>query len=79
MECAMNNGSRMKFGWLCVNDTYDAEYSTKNDERDKRVQDKAYVPNTYMNLADPSSYQIVQASNKARLQTMICSYLPNLA
>ena len=36
---------------ICVND---AAYSTKDDERDLRVQGKAHVPNTYMNLADPS-------------------------
>ena len=38
---------------ICVNDPYNAAYSTKNDERDLRVQGKAHVPNTYMKLADP--------------------------
>ena len=43
-----------------MNDPYDAAYSTKDDERDLRVQGKAHVPNTYMNLADPPLRQIVQ-------------------
>ena len=38
---------------ICVNDPYDAAYSTKDDERGLRVQGKAHVPNTYMKLADP--------------------------
>ena len=33
---------------ICVNDPYDAAYSTKDDERDLRVQGKTHVPNTYM-------------------------------
>ncbi len=39
---------------ICVNDPYDAAYSTIDDERDLRVQRKAHVPNTYMKLDDPS-------------------------
>jgi len=39
---------------ICVNDPYGAPYSTKDDERDMRVQGKAHVPNTYMKLADLS-------------------------
>jgi hypothetical protein len=39
---------------ICVNDPYDAAYSTIDDERDLRVQGKAHVPNTYMKLDDPS-------------------------
>ena len=39
---------------IWVNDPYDAAYSTKDDERDLRVQGKAHVPNTDMELADPS-------------------------
>ena len=35
-------------------------YSTKDDERDLRVQGKAQVPNTYMKLADLSPCQSVQ-------------------
>ena len=36
---------------ICVNDPYDAAY---DEERDLRVQGKAHVLNTYVNLADPS-------------------------
>ena len=39
---------------ICLNDPYDTAYSTKDDERDLRVQSKALVPNTYMKLATPS-------------------------
>ena len=39
---------------------YDAAYSTKDDERDLRVQGKAHLPNTYMKLADLSPCQSVQ-------------------
>ena len=39
---------------ICLNDSYDAAYSTKDDERDLWVQGKAHIPNTYMNLTDPS-------------------------
>jgi hypothetical protein len=38
---------------ICANDPYDAAYSTKDDERDLRVQGKAHVPNVYMKLGDP--------------------------
>jgi len=31
---------------------YDTPYSTKDDERDLRVQGTAHVPNTYMKLSD---------------------------
>ena len=37
---------------ICVNDPYNADYSTKDDERDLRVQGKAHVPNTYTKLGD---------------------------
>lgn len=70
---------------ICVNDPYDAAYSTKDDERDLRVQGKAHVPNTYMKLGDPfpsaSAFKtlLCSLSNKGRLQKLICSYLTNLA
>lgn len=38
---------------ICVNDLYDAAYSTKDDEQDLRVQGNAHVPNTYMKFGDP--------------------------
>ena len=31
---------------ICVNDLYDAAYSTKDDEPDLRVQGKVHLPNT---------------------------------
>ena len=37
---------------ICVNDLYDAPYSTKDNERDLRVQGKAHIPNAYMKLSD---------------------------
>ena len=65
---------------------YDAPYSTKDDERDMRVQGKAHVPNTYMTLADPFPCAracvktlTFEISNKGRLQTLICNYLTDLA
>ncbi|KAG1680240.1 hypothetical protein GQR58_012475 [Nymphon striatum] len=33
---------------ICVNDPYDAGYSTKDDERDLRVQGNTHVPKIYM-------------------------------
>ena len=68
-----------------MNDPYDAEYSTKDDERDLQVQGKAHVPDTYMKLEDTfSSDKAFKAllcgnSNKERLKKMICSYLSDLA
>ena len=68
---------------ICVNDPYDAAYSTKDDEQDLRVQGKAHVRNTYMNLADPSPVpersKSCRVSNKGQLQTLICNYLTNPA
>jgi hypothetical protein len=70
---------------ICVNDPYDAPYSTKDDERDLRVQGKEHIPNTYMKLSDtfPSAQAfktlLCSVSNKGRLQTMICAYLTDLA
>ena len=68
---------------ICVNDPYDAAYSTKDDERDLRVQGKAHSPNTYMNLADPSPVPELskhcRVSNKGQQQTLICKYLADLA
>ena len=68
---------------ICVNDPYDAAYSTKDDERDLRVQGNAHVPNTYMNLADPSPVpersKRCRVSNKGQLQKLICNYLTDLA
>jgi len=70
---------------ICVNDPYDAAYSTKDDERDLRVQGEAHIPNVYMKLGDsfPSATSfktlLCSASNKGRLQKLICSYLTDLA
>jgi hypothetical protein len=70
---------------ICVNDPYDTAYSTKDDERDLRVQGKAHVPNTYMKLHDPFpsakafNMLLCSTSNKGRLQQLICSYLTELA
>ena len=68
---------------ICVIDPYDAAYSTIDDERDLRVLGKAHVPNTYMNLADPSPVpersKYCRVSNKGHLQTLICNYLTDLA
>lgn len=66
---------------ICVNDSYDAPYSTKDDERDLRLQGKAHIPNTYMKLSDtfPSAKAfttlLCSVSNKSRLQKLIGSYL----
>ena len=38
---------------VCVNDPYNTAYSTKDDERDLRVQGRAHVPNIYMKLGNP--------------------------
>ena len=70
---------------ICLNDPYDTAYSTKDDERDLRVQGKAHVPNTYMKLGDPfpsaGAFKtlLCSSSNKRRLQAMICSYLTDFA
>ena len=58
---------------ICVNDPYDVAYSTKDDERDMRVQVKAHVPNSYMKLADSFPARAFKTllcivSNKGRLQ-----------
>ena len=68
-----------------MNDPYDTAYSTKDDERDLRVQGKAHVPNTYMQLGDPfpsaGAFKtlLCSSSNKRQLQAMICSYLTDFA
>ena len=58
---------------ICVNDPYDAAYSTKDDERDLRMQGMAHVPNIFINLADPSPVpersKRCRVSNKRKLQT----------
>ncbi|KAL8591125.1 hypothetical protein ACOMHN_063749 [Nucella lapillus] len=70
---------------ICVNDPYDAAYSTKDDERDLRVQGKAHVPNTYLKLCDsfPSSHAfkmlLCSVSNKGCLQQLIKEYMTELA
>ena len=70
---------------ICVNDPYDAQHSTIDDERDLRLQGKAYIPNTYMKLTDtfPSAKAfatlLCSVSNKRRLQKLICTYLIDLA
>ena len=69
---------------ICVNDPYDTAFSTKDDERDLRVQGKAHVPNTYMKLGDPfpsaTAFKtlLCSVSNKGRLQKLICSYMADL-
>ena len=68
-----------------MNDPYDAPYSTKDNERDLRVQGKAHIPNSYMKLNDlfPSAQVfktlLCSGSNKGRLQKVICNYLRDLA
>ena len=70
---------------ICVNDPYDTPYSTKDDERDLRVQGTAHIPNTYMKLSDtfPSAQTfktlLCNNSNKRRLQKLICDYLADIA
>ena len=70
---------------VCVNDPYNTAYSTKDDERDLRVQGRAHVPNIYMKLGNPFSFArefktlLCSISNKGRLQKLICSYLTDLA
>ena len=53
---------------MCVNDPYYAAYSTKDDERDLRVQGKAHFPVTYMKLADPSPVLSIQNAAVYRQQ-----------
>ena len=38
---------------ICVNDPYDAGFSTKDDERDMQAQGMIHEPNVYMKLEDP--------------------------
>ena len=70
---------------VCVNDPYNTAYSTKDDERDLRVQGREHVPNIYMKLGNPfpSAREfktlLCSISNKERLQKLICSYLTDLA
>ena len=68
---------------ICVNDPYNAPYSTKDDERDLRVHGKAHIPHTYMKLSDafPSAqaFKTLLSSNKRRLQKLLCDYLTDLA
>ena len=70
---------------ICVNDPYDAAYSTKDDEQDLRIQGKVHVPNTYMKLDDPfpsaKAFKtlLCSVSNKEQLQKLICSHLTDLA
>ena len=68
-----------------MNDPYNAPYSTKDNERDLRVQGKAHIPNAYMKLSDlfPSAQVfktlLCSGSNKGRLKKVICDYLTDLA
>ena len=68
-----------------MNNPYNAEYLTKDDERDLRVQGKAHVPYTYMKFGDSflsaTAFKILLCndSNKGRLQKLIHSYLTDLA
>ncbi|KAK7085391.1 hypothetical protein SK128_008759, partial [Halocaridina rubra] len=70
---------------ICLIDPYDAAYSTKNDERDQRVQGNTHVPNIYMKLGDTFSSArafsmlLCSISNKRRLQNLISRYLTDLA
>ena len=70
---------------VCVNDPYNTAYSTKDDERDLRVQGRAQVPNIYMKLGNPfpSAREfktlLCSISNKGWLQKLICCYLTDLA
>ncbi|KAK7084444.1 hypothetical protein SK128_012003, partial [Halocaridina rubra] len=70
---------------ICVNDSYDAAYSSKDDERDLWVQGYAYVPNIYMKLVDPFlsargiNTLLCSINNKRLLQNLICRYLTDLA
>jgi len=50
---------------MCVNDLY-IEISTKDDERDLRVQGKVHVPNVYMKPTDPSP-------SATAYKTLLCS------
>ena len=38
---------------ICVNDPYDAGFSTKDDERDMQAQGMIHEQNVYMKLEDP--------------------------
>ncbi len=70
---------------ICVNDPYDATHSTKDDERDLRIQGNKHVPNIYIKLDDqfPSAREfktfLCSTSNKTRLQKLLCSHLTELA
>ena len=72
-------------GIIFVNDPYDAAYSTKDDERDLRVQGNTHAPNIYMKLGDPFpsarafSMLLCSISIKRWLQNLICRYLTDLA
>ena len=76
-----NNDTRI----ICVNDPYDVAYSTKDDEREMRVQGRAHVPNIYMKFNDPFPSArafktlLCSTSNKERLQKLICRHLTDLA
>jgi len=69
---------------ICVNDPY-TEISTKDDERDLRVQGKVHIPNIYMKPSDPfpsaTAFKtlLCSSSNKRRLQKLIGSYLTDFA
>ncbi len=68
-----------------MNDPYNTAHSTKDDERDLRVQGKACVPNIYMKLDDPFPSArafktlLCSVSNKGRLQKLVHSYLSDLS
>ena len=70
---------------ICVNDPYDTACSTKDDERDLRVQGRAHVPNIYMKFNDtfPSARAfktlLCSTSNKGRLQKLIRRHMTDLA
>ena len=57
-----------------INDPYDKAYSTKDDERDLRIEGNVHFPNIYMKLDDPFpsdrafKTMLCSVSNKGRLQ-----------
>ena len=61
----------------CVNDPYDLEMNTKDNDRDMRIQDQKLIPNVFMKSNDklPSSRDfrtmLCNAGHKKRVQNFI--------
>ena len=61
----------------CVNDPYDLEMNTKDNDRDMRIQDQKLIPNVFMKSNDklPSSRDFItmlcNAGHKKRVQNFI--------